>query len=63
MKESICEALFAVCGICILGCSASRQDSSGYKAWIAVESVDSGVKIEAYCLNNTGKDAELRYEL
>jgi hypothetical protein len=56
--------LIAVGGICILGCSASRQESSNdYRAWIAIETDASGIKVDAYCFNETSQDAVLRYEL
>lgn len=63
MKQARFNPLFVICGIWIFGCSASPHNSNDYQAWITVESDDSGIKVEAYCLNNTSEDAVLRYEL
>jgi len=48
----------------MLGCSASRHNNTNdYRAWMVIETDASGVKVDAYCLNNTSEDAVLRYEL
>ena len=62
-KQTLIMLVLAVGGTCILSCSPSQHKSSDYDAWIAIESDNSSVEIEAYCLNNTPEDAVLRYEL
>ncbi len=43
--------------------SASQPESGGFKARIAIEPDGDGIKIQAYCLNNTSEDAVLRYRM
>lgn len=63
MKKTRFNPLFVIFGIWIFGCSASPHNSNDYTAWLTIESNDSGIKIKAYCLNNTPEDVVLRYEL
>ena len=69
MEKILFNLLLFVCAIAFFGCSANQQDfahqqnGTAYTGWIDVESCNSGLKILAFCRNNTTQDAVLRYEL
>ena len=69
MEKILYIPLFIVWVIAIFGCSGDYKDfthgqnEGAYTAWLSIESCDTGLKILAFCRNNTSKDAMLRYEL
>jgi len=60
MKWRVVNFLIIGLGFFAFSTLAQAQD---YKAWIAVETQDSHLKIKAYCRNNTSEDSVLRYKL
>jgi len=69
MGKTLYILLLFVYVIVIFGCSGDYYDleqqkkGNDYTAWIDIESCDSGLKVLAFCRNNTTQDAILRYEL
>jgi len=69
MEKILYILLLFACGIVISGCSADHQDFAhrqngpAYIAWIETQSCNSGLKVLAFCQNNTSQDVVLRYEL
>lgn len=62
-KQTLIMLVLAVGGACILSCMPSQPGSSDYDAWIAIESDNAGIKVKAYCRNNTSVDTVVSYEL
>jgi len=69
MGKTLYILLLFVYVIVIFGCSGDYYDleqqkkGNDYTAWIDIESCDSGLKVLAFCRNNTSKDVILRYEI